>query len=271
MPTSLADACAACGHGPVGVRPGGAFRYSHCRRCGHSSVRFDDPGAASASYDQGYDGFRPDPAFSSFVRTFVRSDLVPLLPPDAAVLDLGCGNGEFLTAVREVGMRGVGWDMSEAALQLAKSRGVEVLAGDLDSVVPPASFDLVTMWDVIEHVPAPADLLRTAARALRPGGRVLVKTPGITRAAVELCARVPRLAGALLSVPAHIQFFGTGSLSAAFARAGLELEREFHVGPTRAPTRGGGIRKEIRRRISRELPRLLGCGGLLVLASRSAS
>lgn len=72
-----------------------------------------------------------------------------------------------------------GLDVSIAAARSVKERlGLDVLAGDLLEVkLPPEAFDLVTLWDVFEHVPEPLRALSVVHRALVPGGHAVVKVP----------------------------------------------------------------------------------------------
>src|SRR5215210_4978473 len=97
------------------------------------------------------------------------------------VLDLGCGAGRFVAALRDAGADPVGVELSEAALERARRN---VLGADLrplgeDGALPleDASVDLVWCSEVLEHVPDTAGLLSEARRVLRTGGRLLVTTP----------------------------------------------------------------------------------------------
>jgi len=104
--------------------------------------------------------------------------------PSMAVLDAGCGRGELLARLCRAGARSVtGVDFSpEAVTRATRAAGpaARVVEGSLTdaSLLPAASFDLVTMTDVVEHLP-PAELaacLSNVRRWLRPGGRLLVHT-----------------------------------------------------------------------------------------------
>src|SRR5262249_25880589 len=88
------------------------------------------------------------------------------------LLDIGCGTRLFCQGARAYGWDPVGIDAAEQALAFARSRwGLDVRAGDFEHLaVEPEAFDLVTMWDVIEHSRDPRALVEAAARSLRPGG-----------------------------------------------------------------------------------------------------
>jgi SAM-dependent methyltransferase len=96
-------------------------------------------------------------------------------------LEVGCGTGYVLDAVRSefAAARCVGVEPFEAALEIARGRleGVELRRGDAASVADDASFDAVGSFDVLEHIPDDADALRAMARALRPGGVLVLTVP----------------------------------------------------------------------------------------------
>jgi SAM-dependent methyltransferase len=97
------------------------------------------------------------------------------------VLDLGCGAGRFLGALREAGADPVGVELAEGALERARRNvpGAELhlLAPGGEIPLEDASVDLVWCSEVLEHVPDTAGLLSEARRVLRTGGRLLVTTP----------------------------------------------------------------------------------------------
>lgn len=94
------------------------------------------------------------------------------------LLDVGCGNGRFLSTMRELGWSVQGVEFSEAGVSASKLSGLKVHHGDLASAsFPDGSFDLITVRHVIEHVPEPQVFMAELARILRDGGRLVVETP----------------------------------------------------------------------------------------------
>jgi SAM-dependent methyltransferase len=101
------------------------------------------------------------------------------------VLDIGCNTGYGTIGFVGVARRVVGVDVSERAVAAASARpGAEgarfLLVDGIDLPFPTASFDLVTCFQVIEHVPEPVPLLRAITGVLRPGGTVIFTTPNAT-------------------------------------------------------------------------------------------
>lgn len=98
------------------------------------------------------------------------------------VLDIGCGRGEFLEVLREAEIPGVGIDLNEANVQLARQQGLDARSGDVFAFLEaegPGSFDGIFCAQVIEHLP-PADvwrLVKATAAALKPGGVAIWETP----------------------------------------------------------------------------------------------
>lgn len=97
-------------------------------------------------------------------------------------LDLGCAYGFLVEEARRAGFRAVGLDASRYALSQAREHAADaagrVLQGHAEAVpFPDAAFDVVTAFDLLEHVPAPERLLAEVARVLRPGGLFLAATP----------------------------------------------------------------------------------------------
>lgn len=97
------------------------------------------------------------------------------------LLDVGCADGQFLDVARSHGWQTTGIEPSLAAAEYARTeRELNVHHGYLgEDVLPVASFTLITMWDVIEHMRDPATSVRRSFQLLQPGGRLFIRTPNL--------------------------------------------------------------------------------------------
>jgi O-antigen chain-terminating methyltransferase len=104
--------------------------------------------------------------------------------PNAPVLDLGCGRGEWLNLLREHGKAAHGIDVNAPFLDRCRADGLEVTRADALQhleACEPASLGAVTGFHIIEHMPACEQirLVQLAFRALRPGGVLILETPNL--------------------------------------------------------------------------------------------
>jgi 2-polyprenyl-6-hydroxyphenyl methylase/3-demethylubiquinone-9 3-methyltransferase len=103
---------------------------------------------------------------------------------DKQVLDVGCGGGILSEAMARAGALVLGIDLSQAVLDVAELHALESKVSLEYRLTPveelaherPASFDLVTCMEMLEHVPDPASSLRALAALVKPGGDVIVST-----------------------------------------------------------------------------------------------
>jgi 2-polyprenyl-3-methyl-5-hydroxy-6-metoxy-1,4-benzoquinol methylase len=203
------DRCQLCGGADRRVRfQDGPCRVVECAVCGLVYVTPRLQGEAlRAVYDEGYwkssnpkhRGYADYASESAlYLKTFgKRMALVRRhLPPKARILDVGCAAGYFLRVAQREGHDVHGVEMSAAiAGEAQKALGGErVHVGTLDEAIAakghaPASFDLVTLWDVIEHVPDPQSLLRTIRGLIKPGGTLLLETQNVASRWARLLGR----------------------------------------------------------------------------------
>lgn len=157
------------------------------------------------------------------------------------VLEVGCGPGHFLDAVRELGMRVEGVDRARTAAG-PRARGHTIHDCWLQDLAPVAArFDAVAMWEVIEHVPDPKDMLVHARKWLRPGGFLALSTPSSSGLpARALGARFP-----MVCPPDHLALFSRRGLTALLAGAGFD--------PVRWTSFSGLGREQLRRGFQRFL------------------
>jgi 2-polyprenyl-3-methyl-5-hydroxy-6-metoxy-1,4-benzoquinol methylase len=146
------------------------------------------------------------------------------------LLDMGCGDGSFLATAKSHGWDAGGIEVTEVATQRAKDKvGDNCIFQTLkEAQYPDNFFDVVTLWDVIEHLPDPVGTLRQLARVLCPGGQLIISTPNASSLLHRLAHYAHRctfnrwtLPVRLIYLPEHLHYFDPKTLMDALARAGL--------------------------------------------------
>ncbi|WP_028838139.1 bifunctional 2-polyprenyl-6-hydroxyphenol methylase/3-demethylubiquinol 3-O-methyltransferase UbiG [Thermomonas fusca] len=153
---------------------------------------------------------------------------------DAAVLDVGCGGGLLSEALAKAGARVTAIDLAPNLLKVARLHGLESgvkveyrqLAVEALAEEAPASFDVVTCMEMLEHVPDPAAIVRACATLLKPGGRLFLSTLNRTPAAFALAIVGAEYIARLLPRGTHQyrDFIKPSELARLLREAGLALE-----------------------------------------------
>ena len=141
-------------------------------------------------------------------------------PQGGSVLEVGCGPGLMLAAFKRRGWRVLGIERNEEAAELGRrSHQVEIVSTPLEALPADARFDLILMFQVLEHIGEPVSLLCECAKRLAPGGRLIANVP-------NFASWQSRFAGPQwlhLDVPRHLNHFTPQTLAATLDRAGLTL------------------------------------------------
>ena len=96
----------------------------------------------------------------------------------SSILDVGCGKGDFVDAALHAGWDINGIELAQPAVDIAQGYGLPVHQLDFFSkLIPPASRDIVTLFEVMEHLPNPGEFLTRAEEVVKPGGLVYLTTP----------------------------------------------------------------------------------------------
>ena len=140
--------------------------------------------------------------------------------PSGRLLDVGCHVGTFIELAEQAGYDVEGVEPSRWAAKRAEERvrGTVRLGVVEDAPLPEGAYDVVTMWDVIEHLPDPASTLRAVHSALRPGGVFAVTT-------MDVEALFPRVAGRCWPwyMQMHLVYFSRRTLGELLRRCGFEV------------------------------------------------
>jgi len=166
------------------------------------------------------------PTYAAFGSGAIAAHALRLLPDNGRVLDLGCASGGLLALLRPRAGYLAGLELSASGAAAATQIGDQIVMGALEDPGLPfaaASFDLVVLADVLEHLGDPAAAMRRAAGWCRPGGFVLVSVPNVAhwRARLELLrGRWPQEERGTFD-SSHLRWFTRASLGQLLADAGL--------------------------------------------------
>jgi 2-polyprenyl-3-methyl-5-hydroxy-6-metoxy-1,4-benzoquinol methylase len=164
----------------------------------------------------------PDHAPYAWARR--RGLLLREVQPGDRVLDLGCGDGRFLTVLAQAGAHPTGAEIAEEAARRARAHtpGVAVELVEPDGSLPFAhgAFDLVWCSEVLEHVPDVALTLSEVRRVLAPHGRLLLTVPYHSRPQAALIA-LTRFERHFDPLGQHVRFFTARSLREALTVTGF--------------------------------------------------
>ena len=224
--------CLACGH--TASRPlfhVGIYRIEQCPRCllGWAVGGDVDPESFyDSDYFVGHDTGKGYNDYLSLADAMSRTNrarvkrLKRLAPTARTLLDVGCGPGFFVKQAGEAGLDAQGLEVSDYAARYGREQlNLRVLRGRVDAEGLDRCgqrFDLITLWDVVEHLHQPDEVLRLLAQRLNPGGVLSLSTG-------DIGALVARLSGRrwhLYDLPEHLWFFSVPALRRLLRRAGLE-------------------------------------------------
>lgn len=206
-------------------------------RCPDCGLVFQDPQPDAADLEGAY-------YFDAAFVERLEGDLEPIvraraleklaLLHDAGVetaglaLDVGCSTGGWLEVASAAGWTATGIEIGPPAAEAARARGFEVHTGTLEQAAGALAgrrFELITFWDVLEHLPDPVGALRRARELLAPGGAVAMTFPNVggwyPRATYRLIAR-PTGVWEHPELPVHLYDFSQATAARIVERAGLE-------------------------------------------------
>ena len=156
----------------------------------------------------------------------------PALAAKGKILDVGCGPGEFLSFAKKAGWETFGTEISAfAAAHATKQFGLNVFTGDLkDANFADNTFDIVTIWHVLEHMPDPSATLREINRIIKPSGVLVIAVPNLNNYIYMLAYVMFKLKKMKLFVMGereiHVSFFTSKTLRNLLDKTGFSIIKE---------------------------------------------
>ncbi len=228
--------------------PGGTGLWFAVVRCGDCGLCFTNPRPTIDSISRFYPAnYSPHlrtgkrrPSFMNRLTARLMSDYRKYLPMHGRgrLLDFGCGGGSYLRRMRDQGWGVTGVDASASTVRRIQLEfGLDVQVGSLPHAeFEPASFDIITMWQSLEHVHNPLGVLRAAYDLLAPGGRLIIEVPNIDSLAFRWFGQM----WFGLDLPRHLTHFAPSTLEGMLLRASFDvrsIRTRRHSSWTRASAR----------------------------------
>ena len=194
-------------------------------QCNHCGLQYLTPRLNSDVVIGGYSEGEDENFVSQAAgreRTFAQSLklIEKYAPGKGRILDVGTAGGSFLAVAQRNGWDVEGCEPNRWMAEWGKAHyGIEIVPGTLfDMELTDETFDVITLWDVIEHTPDPTSVLEACHRLLKPGGLLVVNIPDIG----SLVSRVMRR-GWVFLLSIHLYYFTVPTLREMLAKTGFEM------------------------------------------------
>jgi 2-polyprenyl-3-methyl-5-hydroxy-6-metoxy-1,4-benzoquinol methylase len=142
-----------------------------------------------------------------------------LQPQKGHILDIGAGTGDFLLVAKNNGWQTVGIEPSEKAIAIAIKKGIAFV--DQTKNLESHSFDVITMWHVLEHVPDLDFQIKELKRLLKPNGTLIVAVPNFKSFDANHYGKF----WAAYDVPIHFWHFSKTAIKTLFEKEQMQLEK----------------------------------------------
>nr|WP_315189497.1 class I SAM-dependent methyltransferase [uncultured Flavobacterium sp.] len=134
-----------------------------------------------------------------------------------SILDIGAGTGEFLSVARQDGWKTIGVEPSDKAKAIAKNKGVSFV--EQTSELESHSFDVISMWHVLEHVPDLNQQIKELKRLLKPNGTLIIAVPNFKSFDAKHYGKF----WAAYDVPIHFWHFSKTAIKKLFQKEEMQL------------------------------------------------
>ncbi|MBC8473972.1 MAG: class I SAM-dependent methyltransferase [Candidatus Omnitrophica bacterium] len=204
------------------------YGYVHCLKDGYKGINL-------ASYEKYFKKMR-EKNYKRCIKT-----LRTYFPDKGKILDIGCATGWFLKDMQSEGWNICGIEPSKTMIKYAKDKlGLDIINTDLENLnLPESCFDVVTMWDVLEHIPRPDIQLSKTKKMLKKNGVLIIKVPDIGGIIPQIAILLYKITLGTFRLPVrilfntyeeypHLFYFSKTTLFALIKKAGFEIIKIDH-------------------------------------------
>jgi 2-polyprenyl-3-methyl-5-hydroxy-6-metoxy-1,4-benzoquinol methylase len=142
-----------------------------------------------------------------------------LQPNKGRILDIGAGTGDFLLVAKKAGWITIGVEPSDRAKAIAINKGISFV--EQTSELENHSFDLISMWHVLEHVPDLENQIKELRRLLKPSGTLIIAVPNFKSFDAKYYGKF----WAAFDVPIHFWHFSKTAIKILFEKEEIKLEK----------------------------------------------
>ena len=227
--------CHVCGQSKFLLRHNlGKYKYLTCSHCSAAIISpFPTPEEANKWYtaddyyansdrNLGYEDYRQ--LKDGLIKTHKKRNKTikaENLFKDKQILEIGCALGYYPETLKpEFTQSYTGLDLNKTAIQTVRGKGYRGVVGDISVLPETAQYDIVIMFDVLEHILEPNIFLSLLKKRMKPKGKVILATPSTT----SILARVAREKWVSYIVPQHVILYNPKALNYLFLRNGFEIK-----------------------------------------------
>ena len=205
------------------------FNFYKCKNCflifvwpipQHAVDLYSQDYFDGAKHGFGYVDYEEDKSAMTGTFNAYLERIERFIPKKGRILDVGAATGFFLRLALERGWGASGIEISNYAANIARQKGLNVISGTLETTDFSLSiFDVITLWDVIEHLSDPKTHLIAANKILKKGGIIAINTPDAGSFAAKLLGKHWHL----LVPPEHLVIFNQRNLSMLLKSCGFDV------------------------------------------------
>lgn len=199
---------------------GGSYAHASLKKCVNCNFVFAGKIPSPELLEQHYSGYPRNNQFSAITRKRYLELLNELEPyrKTNRIIDIGCGDGYFLQTAKEKGWEVFGTEFTTDAVENCRSRGISMFQGTAANIPADLEFDVITTFEVIEHLNNGREFAQQVFDRLRTGGVFYFTTPNFN----SLSRR--RLKGdwRVIEYPEHLSYYTPNTAHLLLSNAGLQ-------------------------------------------------